>query len=486
MYNGRNISKETKLNFMSCKLLVVDEISMAGHQDVRNLDKFLSQVFDETRISFGGTNLVLAGDHSQLAPVLKRALYREPKSSNNRQHTRGHQLYRSIKNTVCLARVMRSKNTDYIKLQEEVRNGDWTDQLREDINSRFEAQLEPVDMTDPAVIANREADYCPTVVVHNETRQALYNAHMTIISDTLVQNGGERPILLRAEIQSAHPIKTDDCSVLAKRKKRTISKSSRPAPLTQMEEIYLNTLPDSDFDRTPLGLFLYYGAYVLITQNLGVRYGIANGTRGKVVGWQFPQGTEFINTTYHGVHARLPVRNGQIVRVECVHVQVTNVTLKQRAPHQPTGLPPNVISLPCIKLTTQTAIPLPTGISNRQNVGLRIIQVPLRQAIVLTTYSVQGGQFLRYTIAESTPKAFYVQFSRGTQGLASLSLRRFITPSFSKAARPNEDLITELKRLQRLHDETKIRFVEKTVPGSKDSLIANDQHADPPQKRMRL
>jgi len=50
-----------------------------------------------------------------------------------------------------------------------------------------------------------------------------------------------------------------------------------------------------------MGFFLYHGANVLVTQNFGVRYGIANGNRGRVIGWQFPSNTTFNDFRYHGV-----------------------------------------------------------------------------------------------------------------------------------------------------------------------------------------
>lgn len=96
--------------------------------------------------------------------------------------------------------------------------------------------------------------------------------------------------------------------------------------LSNRERMYLDTLPDSALNRTLIAFFLYHGANVLVTQNFGVRYGVANGTRGIIVGWQFPLNTTFFNDfCYHGVSAP----------VECMYVHVTNVRLKKRAPNQP-------------------------------------------------------------------------------------------------------------------------------------------------------
>jgi len=227
---------------------------------------------------------------------------------------------------------------------------------------------------------NPEAEYCPTVVISNTTRQALYENHMAAISDGLHARRDDRPIVLMADMSAPRPT----------RKKRTSSKKPRTSScpnLSNRERMYLDTLPDTAFNRTPIAFFLYHGANVLVTQNLGVRYGVANGTRGIVVGWQFPPNTTFNDFCYHGVQARLPS-----APVECVYVHVTNVRLKKRAPNQPPGLPANVICLPRSTVQVNDPVALPANVSNRKSTRLRIKQVPLRQAIVLTTYSIQGTQ----------------------------------------------------------------------------------------------
>ena len=59
--------------------------------------------------------------------------------------------------------------------------------------------------------------------------------------------------------------------------------------------------------RTPIGLFLYHGTNALVIQNLGVRYGAANGTRGTVAGWKSPPNTTCDDFCYHGVQVCLQI-----------------------------------------------------------------------------------------------------------------------------------------------------------------------------------
>jgi len=446
LYNGKAVSREKQLEFFGCLLLVVDEISMAGHQDVRNLDRFLSKVFEETMLPFGGTNLVLAGDHSQLKPVRRAPLYKQPDDPTNERHMAGYRLYRKVcsRNTICLGRIMRSKSPEYIELQENVRAGNWSKATLDTLNSRYNAPLNLRDYTQDSD-EDPEAGYCPTVVINNATRQTLYEVHMASISDGLDARGDDRPILLMADVSASSPAR--------KKKTNKMPRTSSCPNLSNRERMYLDTLPDSAFKRTPIGFFLYHGANVLVTQNLGVQYGVANGTRGIVVGWQFPPNTTFDDFCYHGVQACLPS-----APVDCVYVQVTNVRLKKRAPNQPPGLPANVICLPRITVQVDDPVALPANVSHRKSIRLKIKQVPLRQAIVLTTYSIQGVQFSKYIIAETAPKSMYVQMSRGTEGVASFTLRRHLDKAFAKAASPSAALAAEMSRLKSLHETTKGRF----------------------------
>ena len=105
--------------------------------------------------------------------------------------------------------------------------------------------------------------------------------------------------------------------------------------LCNYERIYLFTLLDSVFKRTPTGFLFYHGTNALVTQKHGVQYGVANGTRCIVARWQFPTNTTLDDFCCHGVQACL-----SNAPVECVCVEVTNARLKKRAPSQNSSPPP--------------------------------------------------------------------------------------------------------------------------------------------------
>jgi hypothetical protein len=87
-------------------------------------------------------------------------------------------------------------------------------------------------------------------------------------------------------------------------------------------------------------------------------------------------------------------------------------------------------------------------------VKLKITQIPLRQAQVLTCYAIQGNQYKKYIIAELDPSTFYIMFSRGSEGLESLSLRHSITEKFAKKCKPKKDLLKHIEELASYNQST--------------------------------
>ena len=125
----------------------------------------------------------------------------------------GFRLYRKVcsRSTVCLNRIMRSKNPEHIELQENVRAGNWSKATLDTLNSRHNA---PLDLNNSSRDSNKdpEADYCPNVVIKNETWQTLFEVHMESISDGLNARDDDRPIALMAEVSASSP---------ARKKKKT-------------------------------------------------------------------------------------------------------------------------------------------------------------------------------------------------------------------------------------------------------------------------
>jgi hypothetical protein len=469
---------------MQVKCIVIDEISMMGQHALAALDRKLRTTMGMPCTLFGGINIVLCGDFYQLPPVKDHVLHHCKKNASD-EELRGYHIYKTVTsaNTVILDTIKRTDDLEYAALQQRVRDGEWgngelADRINTRVNADFTDDVAPAPVRRPnhgaaaaeatetptaPKTAQDQSDYRPIFVSLNKTRTKMHEGHMRSMSDKLQEAGRDLPILVQATIK---PIK----------RRTKIPNPKHRKYLRPEERHYLHTLPDNKFDRLPPVFFLYAGAYVLFSQNMSIKYGIANGTRGRVVGYQFPPGTIFKDSTYKDIKVRIPMRpqddpnedNDEIthpVRPDFVLVEVLSAATLRKAPGQPPNLPRNVVAVPVITQSVSTNIPLPENIhqkKHRTTVGVTITQVPLRQAAVLTNYSIQGNQYSRFIIAESMPSQFYIPFSRGKKGLNSLILRFHLDRLFTSRAKPSPELLAAMTNLRTLHDATKARVIAHT------------------------
>ena len=137
-------------------------------------------------------------------------------------------------------------------------------------------------------------------------------------------------------------------------------------------------------------------ANCIIAKNIGTKYQLANGTRGVVVGYKFPEGHYFKLRVYHGVTVRVAYVGDDVARVRAIFFKVT-CPLRRIPPGQPEGLPDNTVALVrTLNHPVDKPVQLQCENSLYKSVWVSISQVPLRTADMLTPYSVQGSQFDRY------------------------------------------------------------------------------------------
>ena len=70
-----------KRSFCKVKAIIIDEVSMVGHNLLNLVNARLAEITDECDIPFGGFDLVCCGDFRQLEPVMASPVYRAPRSA---------------------------------------------------------------------------------------------------------------------------------------------------------------------------------------------------------------------------------------------------------------------------------------------------------------------------------------------------------------------------------------------------------------------
>mmetsp|Transcript_15963 Transcript_15963/g.18823 ORF Transcript_15963/g.18823 Transcript_15963/m.18823 type:complete len:249 (+) Transcript_15963:196-942(+) len=224
----------------------------------------------------------------------------------------------------------------------------------------------------------------------------------------------------------------------------------RAKPLNTKERELIYDLPDSQTSKIPMALALYPGAYMLVNNNINTSCSLAQGSRCRVVSWEFPENTQFISSVYRGAKVRLPICDDGVllkrVQPTCVFVKMEN-SLRNTPAGQPSGLPKDVVALPLF--TLEATISLNKLYANdRASVKTNIQQLPLRPANSLTSYACIGCEFDKYIIYDTNPKEFYTQISRGKKGLDSVVLAIDIKKKKGFKPSPQESVPIEMQRLQ--------------------------------------
>jgi len=179
---------------------------MVTNKNLYDLDQFCRALTNRFGLPFGGLIVVVAGDFCQLPPVGGKYLYVEP-GLNNHKSAEGYNLWRTITSdiVVILDQVQRTKNQDFIALQQKIRQGEWDEELDTTIRSRVGAQIiRP--LASESDEHNPEHDYRPVLVTHNKTRATIELQRLRAICNTsaheleLIRTQMTQKPMLRAEV----------------------------------------------------------------------------------------------------------------------------------------------------------------------------------------------------------------------------------------------------------------------------------------------
>jgi len=385
---------------------------------------------------FGGLNVIIVGDFHQFPPVAQprdATLYTsilQPKEKRiGKQHFEKHQgfqLYRQFQKVIVLTDQMRiAEDTRWIELLERARQGECTD---EDLGIVRELILDEEVHKAPAQTHRLDPSWRDAVLVtsRHSVRRA-WNGEALV--EHCLRTGNPK-----------YKIHADD------------QIDGKPLPFEAKVARIQQNLMDSSGKRSKGGddksernglcevLDLAVGAQVMITCNLDISNGLANGARGVI--------TEIRLRSDEEISAGI----GNEINLHTLPLYVL-VRLHHDIGVQLPGLEKNVIPVTPVQHTYQLKL------GNKRTKTVRRSQLPLTLAYSFTDYRAQGQTLHRVVVDIGQPPtgrltAFnaYVSLSRG-KGRQSIRLLRDFEDNLLQTV-PSQALLEEESRLAILSEET--------------------------------
>ena len=231
-------NKNALKNIKLCRILIIDEISMLSGEILELLDYIFKQI-REVKKTFGGIQVIFTGDFYQLPPVEGDYCFLS-------------KVWTKLKlNTVFLKTEYRFIDNEYSDLLKCLRRGSYTQEHINMLNSRINVKDEKNEDIKPTFLfsKNNEVEYLNNKEMENlNTKEKIYYADDV------------------------------DGSIFQKSKKEDSDEDDD----TSDNDIDLE-IDDKLEVLAPSILKLKIGAQVMITINIDLELGIANGTRGVVV-----------------------------------------------------------------------------------------------------------------------------------------------------------------------------------------------------------
>ena len=348
--NNEKITNEMLERFVGTRMVIIDEISFASDSNLIKIDKHMRLLRDEPGKRYGGVHMVFAGDYRQLEPVRGTPIYKSDKIR-----------IREFVNVYLELNGMHrfKEDPEWGRILKKFRDGTIT---LDDINivnrNHHQSQLELPEGVHIACHKNQDRDAKNAAAFHRHalaTHQADGN--------------------------------TKDSIMVFASKMRVRNFDGAWVPCTTPNVVYQNCAED-DFDysnkkdgRLDPVLKLTVGAPVMITTNLSVVNGIANGTRAFVKKVHLRPNAEIFNvklgldpTTVTGVFAH----------------DVLFIDLE----HKDTTIHPQVFSVEAQDHTVQAKIPVGPdrrlSTKQREDVGMKMHQFPVISDHATTVHKLQG------------------------------------------------------------------------------------------------
>jgi hypothetical protein len=235
--------------------------------------------------------------------------------------------------------------------------------------------------------------------------------------------------------------------------------SGRAGSLQVAARAFISELGDEDTDRLPIRLYLYLDMPVMVTHNLAVELGVANGTPGRLAHWQFPPTVTFTPALDDALGGARVLVASDLPELVLIRIERPRFEPFEALGAAAEGLFPIFPLKGSAKVPTAAAKFAPT-------VSISLLSLPIVPAHSVTIHKAQGISLERLIIGSwrssdrhsATLQQAYVALSRvrSSQGLLLLAAM----PLSFINARPPPALDVEMMRLKQLNEQTHAALVE--------------------------
>ena len=404
-------SEEIRKFWRPVDCVIIDEMSFLDLASLQRISERLRDILGSTSsphaLPFGGLSVVLSGDFAQLPPPKGRSLTKAiefarlevPQRLSEGQEV-GHSkkkkknasdlnyddtiygaiLYLDFELVVIIRKIFRQEDgSPFTLVLDNLRDASLAEADIAWINRRHISKL-----SDDELMPLRTIDDLPLMVAaSNEARHALNNA-----------------MLQQAARQGKKIIKV----------KAKIDPKDKNVKLTDAHLKRFFDAGDEETNRYPSVFYMHLGMRVMVTKNIAPSQGIANGTLGTIVGWQFPEDA-------HMERAPDPILGGLEIlhahsRPEFVLLMIDNPKF---SPFPSLTAHHNGDSIFPIFTKKNDLVEVPShGGPNASKIQLYIEQVPLVPSYAVTIHKSQGISVKNLIVA--------TWIMGGTNNLASLQM----------------------------------------------------------------
>jgi PIF1-like helicase len=295
--NINSIPSEAIDLWANTKLLIIDEISFANNEEIDKMNENLADLKNSFYVPFGGINVIFCGDLRQLEPVRGFPLYKnhENLSSTFKIHVN---CYIELNGSHRFA-----ADPEWGQLLLKFRNGEPEDSDIDIINTKViqiptdtKKQLTLPSDIKYATYTNCDRDCINTAIFHKKIRFSKDNYHHT---------------------NNFIMIFCDNIKIKKNVKDEFVELTQPARFYKQCTESSLKSDRSGKMDPV---LKLYIGCEVMITENIDVPNGLANGTRAKINKILLKQGFQYMtvsigdNLFVKGIYA------SQIESITMIHI----------------------------------------------------------------------------------------------------------------------------------------------------------------------